>query len=81
MQGTDFHCSDIEVHGLQMTINFIENSRPKLLILDGHASHVFVEITELVKVNGVHILCVPAHTMHILMLEYSSQKLLQQCTK
>jgi len=40
--------------------------RPVLLIQDGHASHISIELIELAKANDVHLLCLPSHTTHIL---------------
>ncbi len=37
--------------------------RPVLLIQDGHGSHISIEFA---RENGIHILCLPAHTTHIL---------------
>ena len=48
---------------------FLDNippTRPVLLIEDGHSSHVSTELIELARENGVHLLCLPAHTTHIL---------------
>ena len=41
-------------------------TRPVLLIEDGHSSHVSIKLIELARKNGVHLLCLPAHTTHIL---------------
>ena len=38
----------------------------KLLIFDGHSSHISIELIELAKANNVHLLCLPAHTSHLL---------------
>ena len=40
--------------------------RPVLLIQDGHASHMSIGLIELARANDVHLLCLPAHTTHIL---------------
>ena len=34
-------------------------------ILDDHASHISVDVIE-TRISGVHMLCLPAHTSHIL---------------
>lgn len=34
--------------------------------IDGHASHVTVEVIQFARANDVHLLCLPAHTTHIL---------------
>ena len=44
----------------------IPPTRPVLLIEDGHASHLLLEVIQLARDNNVHILCLPAHTTHIL---------------
>ena len=49
--------------------NFLKSippARPVILIQDGHASHISIELIELARSNGVHILCLPAHTTHLL---------------
>ena len=48
---------------------FVKNSPPLwpvLLIQDGHSSHISIEVIELACDNEVYILCLPAHTTHIL---------------
>jgi hypothetical protein len=47
-------------------LKMIPESRPVLLIQDGHASHMTIELIELACANDVHILCLPSHTTHIL---------------
>ena len=37
-----------------------------LLIQDGHSSHVSIELIECARANDIHLLCLPAHTTHIL---------------
>lgn len=37
-----------------------------LLILDGHAAHMSIEVLELAKENNVIMLCLPSHTTHYL---------------
>ena len=44
----------------------IPPSRPVLLIMDGHSSHVSIDVIQLAQDTGIHLLCVPAHTTHIL---------------
>ena len=73
LPGSAFHCSESGWVTSELFMQwfhfFLENipvCRPVLLILDGHTSHVSVEVIELAKVNGVHMLCLPAHTTHIL---------------
>ena len=45
----------------------IPPTRPVLLIQDGHSSHMSIEGIEFARDNGIHMLCLPAHTTHILM--------------
>ena len=47
-------------------INNIPPARPILLIQDGHSSHISIELIELAKENKIHLLCLPAHTTHVL---------------
>ena len=44
----------------------IPPSRPVLLILDGHSSHVSIEAIEFARNSDIHMLCIPAHTTNIL---------------
>lgn len=39
---------------------------PKILFLDGHSSHVSIELIDLAKKNNVELLCLPSHTTHVL---------------
>jgi len=34
--------------------------------MDGHGTHISIELIELAQSNGVHLLCLPSHTTHIL---------------
>ena len=68
--GTTFHCSDtvwvnskLFFEGLQF---FVQSIPPVLLLLDGHASHVSIEAVEFARSSEVHMLCILAHTMHVL---------------
>lgn len=48
---------------------FLQNippARPVLLPQDGHGVHVSIELIELAHANDVHLLCLPAHTSHLL---------------
>ena len=38
---------------------------PKLLTLDGHASHISPGVISLAKENNVHMLCFPSNSTHI----------------
>ena len=44
----------------------IPSTRPVILIQDGHVSHILIPPIELAQKNNVHLLCLPAHTTHIL---------------
>ena len=44
----------------------IPPTRPVLLIQDGHSSHASIELIECARANYIHVLCLPAHTTHIL---------------
>ena len=47
-------------------VSNIPPSRPALLIMDGHGSHVSIDVIELARANNIHLLCLPSHTTHIL---------------
>ena len=40
--------------------------RPRLLILDGHSSHLTVEFMEFACAHDIHLLCFPSHSTHLL---------------
>lgn len=58
--------SDLFLEWFKFFIENIPPTRPVLLITDGHASHVSIEVIELCRANGIHLLCLPAHNTHIL---------------
>lgn len=71
--GTAFHCSDtgwvnaeLFLKWLHFFVESIPPSRPVLLILDGLSSHISIEVIEFARSNDIHMLCIPAHTTHIL---------------
>lgn len=39
---------------------------PVVLFVDGHHSHLTLELIELAKSKGIHLFCLPPHTTHIL---------------
>ena len=39
---------------------------PVLLIYDGHASHIGIQVIKLVIKNNIHLLRSPSHTTHLL---------------
>jgi len=42
-----------------------DDTRPHLLLLDGHGSHVFnLSFLQLMKENNIHPICFPPHTTH-----------------
>ena len=57
---------DIFSHWLDFFIKCIPKTRPVLLVYDGHASHISIEVIEKARKNDVHLLCLPAHGTHIL---------------
>lgn len=57
---------DIYLNWFHFFLKNIPPTRPVLLIQDGHASHISIELIELARANDVHLLCLPAHTTHIL---------------
>ena len=71
--GTVFQCSDsgwvnteLFIQWFKFFLNVIPPARPVLLLLDGHASHVSIDVIEVAHANDVHMLCLPAHTTHLL---------------
>jgi len=58
--------SDIYLKWFEFLIKSIPPTRPVLLIQDGHASHMSIKLIDLVHSNDIHLLCLPAHTTHIL---------------
>ena len=40
--------------------------RPAMLILDGHSSHLTIDIIDLARENNVILFCLPPHTTHLL---------------
>ena len=47
----------------RLFLEHIPPTRPVLLLKDGHASHTSIELA---YTNNVHMLCLPAHTTHVL---------------
>ena len=58
--------SELYLRWFQFFLDHIPPVRPVLFLQDGHASHTSIEVLELARVDGVHILCFPAHSTHIL---------------
>jgi hypothetical protein len=42
------------------------NAQPTLLILDGHGSHLSLEVVEFAKGKQIFIFCFPSHSTHVL---------------
>ena len=70
---TVFHVSDngwITKHlffeWFKLFTQMIPPSRPVLLVLDGHGSHITIDVIEHARANEIHMLCLPSHTSHIL---------------
>ena len=57
---------DIYFEWFEFFLKNIPPKRPVVLIQDGHASHMSIKLIELARANDVHLLCLPAHTTHIL---------------
>ena len=71
--GTIFMTSDsgwitqeIYLEWFRVFIAPIPPARLVLLIEDGHGSHITLDVIELACVNNIHLLCLPAHTSHLL---------------
>ena len=70
---TFFECSDsgwineeLYAKWFKFFLTKIPPTRPVLLIEDGHSSHISIDVIKLARDNGVHLLCLPAHTTHML---------------
>ena len=57
---------DILYRWLNFFIVNIPSARPVLLIYDGHASHISMDIIEKARQNDINLLCLPSHCSHIL---------------
>ena len=58
--------SQLYIEWFKFFLQSIPSVRPVLLIQDGHGSHVSIELIEMARSNDVHLLCLPAHTSHLL---------------
>ena len=58
--------SELYIEWFNFFLKQIPPVRPVLLLQDGHASHISIELIELAKENDIHLLCLPSHTTHIL---------------
>ena len=50
----------------KMFAEMIPPLRPVLLVLDGHGSHITIDVIEYARSEEIHLLCLPSHTSHIL---------------
>ena len=57
---------DLFFEWFKMFTQMISPARPVLLVLDGHGSHITIEVIEYARSNNIHMLCLPSHTSHIL---------------
>ena len=57
---------ELYLEWLRFFIRQIPSARPVLLVQDGHTSHLSIDLIELARANDIHLLCLPAHTTHIL---------------
>ena len=63
-------------------IDNIPSTRPVLLIYDGHASRISMDVIEKARQNDIHLLCLPSHCSHILQpLDVSMSSLKLQFSK
>lgn len=44
----------------------MSEGRPRLFSMDGHASHVTLEVVDYCVNNGIHLMCFPAHLTHMI---------------
>ena len=58
--------SELYLEWFKFFLKHISPTRPVLLVQDGHSSHISISLIELARENDVHLLCLPAHTTHIL---------------
>jgi hypothetical protein len=65
MTGSGYINEDIFLEWLQ---HFQKHCSPGkcLLILDGHASHSSLKCLDYCRDNGIEMLCLPPHTIHVL---------------
>lgn len=57
-------------HDFDPPTSQVSNGRPRLLIVDGHASHFTRGFLLYAKEHGIHVLCLPPHTTHALQSEF-----------
>ena len=72
IQNTFFQVSDngwitkeLFFEWFKLFVQTISPIRPVLLILDGHTSHITINVIEFARANEIHLLCLPSHTSHV----------------
>jgi len=58
--------SDLFFQWFEFFLANIPPTRPMLLIMDGHGSHISIELIELARSKDIYLLCLPSHTTHVL---------------
>ena len=48
------------------TVNHLLSNGPVVLFVDGHQSHISLQLVNTAKTKGIHLYCLPPHTTHIL---------------
>ena len=48
----------------KLFVQMIPHLRPVLPVLDGHGSHITIDVIEYARSNEIHLLCLPSHTSH-----------------
>ena len=57
---------DIFLSWLDFFIKCVPSERPMLLVYDGHASHLSIEVIEKARANDISFFCLPSHCTHLL---------------
>jgi hypothetical protein len=68
MIGTDtgYSKDDVFLRFFEWWLGRHVHGRPSVMCIDGHESHVSLEIVEKALAHGVHLVCFPSHVTHIL---------------
>ena len=57
--------SDLLISWAELFLNTFEDDLPRLLLLDGHATHTYnFKFLEIMKSKNVYVSCFPSHTTH-----------------
>ena len=56
--------NDLFLQWFKFFLTRIPPTQPVLLIMDGHGTHMSIELIELARSNEIHLLCLPSHTTH-----------------